>query len=363
MERIRDNWSAILILALLVGGATYVHSIESSLGTFLWIVAALVIGVAVLGPLISSATEPLWGHLSRTQREAVTGYMFVLPWLFGFLVFTFGPMLFSFYTSFCSYNITGAPQWKGWDYNYGNILQHDATFIKSLQNTVWYVAVKTPIVIIASLALALLMNQRVPGIRFFRTIFYMPTVVTGAAAIFLWAWVLQPNGVLNQGLSKLGIQGPFWFLDPAWSKPALVVMGTWYIGSPMLILLAGLNGVPRQLYEAAEVEGAGIIRQFWSITIPMLSPTLFFLILTNVIGAFQVFNSAFILSTATGGGNTNAGDPAQSLMFVEIYLYTKFRVLDMGYASAIAWILFVIILVITAIQLYLSKRWVYYESG
>jgi multiple sugar transport system permease protein len=139
-------------------------------------------------------------------------------------------------------------------------------------------------------------------------------------------------------------------------------MSLWYLGSPMLILLAGLNGIPKTLYEAAEVEGAGLLRKFWNITIPMLSPTLFFIILTNVISAFQVFNSAFVVSTAGGGGNTNPGDPQQSLLFYEVYMYTKFRVLDMGYASALAWIVFVIIMIITGIQLYLSRRWVYYEA-
>jgi multiple sugar transport system permease protein len=142
----------------------------------------------------------------------------------------------------------------------------------------------------------------------------------------------------------------------------MVIMGLWYIGGGALILLAGLTGIPRSLYEAADVEGAGPLRKFFSITIPMLSPTLFFILLTNIIGGFQVFNSAFVISTSAGVG-TNPGDPAQSLLFYEVYLYTQFKSLNMGYACALAWFLFVIIMIITAIQLYLSKRWVYYESG
>jgi len=361
MARVRDSWSAILVFALLVGGASYIHTIEPALGTFLWVVAAVVGGGVLLQPMAREATRPLWSRLKRTKREAITGYLFAAPWIFGFLVFTLGPMLFSLYASFCKYDIVNAPVWKGWNFNYGFIFMHDPQFIISLKNTFWYVLVKTPAIIIVSLLAALLMNQRVPGVRVFRTIYYMPTVITGVAAIFLWVWVLSPRGILNHGLSLLGIQGPLWFFDPSWTKPGLVIMSLWYLGSPMLILLAGLNGIPKSLYEAAEVEGAGILRKFRSITIPMLSPTLFFIILTNIIGAFQVFNSAYVISTSSGAGS-NPGDPDQSLLFYEVYMYVKFRVLDMGYACALAWIIFVIILIITGIQLYLSQRWVYYES-
>jgi multiple sugar transport system permease protein len=193
----------------------------------------------------------------------------------------------------------------------------------------------------------------------------MPTVITGVAAIFLWVWVLNPRGILNQALTHVGVSNPpLWFIDPAWTKPGLVVMSMWYLGSPMLILLAGLNGIPRVLYEAAEAEGAGLFRKFRHITLPMLSPTLFFLILTNIIGAFQVFNSAYVISTATNPSMTNPGDPDQSLLFAEVYMYTKFRppLYEMGYACALAWIIFVIIMIITVVQLWLSRKWVYYET-
>jgi multiple sugar transport system permease protein len=254
------------------------------------------------------------------------------------------------------------------------MFQHDNFFPVALYNTFWYVIVKTPVVIAASLLLALLMNQKVPGIKFFRTIFYMPTVITGVAAIFLWVWVLWPTGLLNRGLApiqnfahwasggRVQAQSILWFFDPHWTKPAMVIMSLWYIGAGALILLASLNGIPQSLYEAADVEGAGPLRKFWSITIPMLSPTLFFLILTNIIGAFQVFNSAYVISTAAGVG-TNPGDPNQSLLFYEVYMYTKFIALNMGYACALAWFMFVIIMIVTGIQLYLSRRWVYYEGG
>lgn len=297
---------------------------------------------------------------SLRRRQAITGYLFASPWIFGFLVLTLGPMLFSLYASFTNYDIVRVPHWIGAG-NYTFILQHDPDFRRSLGNTLWYVLVKTPVVIVVSLLVAILMNQNVPGTTVFRTIYYMPSVITGVGAIFLWVWVLSPYGILNKGLALLHVYTPNWFLDPAWSKPGLVVMSVWYIGSPVLILLAGLAGVPRQLYEAADVEGAGILRKFWSITLPMLSPTLFFIIITSVIGAFQVFNSAYVISTS-GSGNSQPGDPQQSLLFYEVYLYQHFRVLEMGYASALAWILFVIIMIITLIQLYLSRRWVYYEA-
>ncbi|MGI8968259.1 MAG: carbohydrate ABC transporter permease [Chloroflexota bacterium] len=361
MERVRGNWSAMLVGAFLIGGAAYIHTIDASLGTFLGVVAAIVVGGVILHPIAGEATRPLWSRLRRRRREALTGYLFAAPWIIGFLVFTLGPMLWSLYTSFCKYDIINTPVWKGWNYNYGFILHDDPDFRVALQNTLYYVIVKTPAVVIAALVLAILMNQRVPGIRVFRTIYYLPTVITGVAAIFLWVWVLNPNGILNHALGFFHIYQPLWFFDPKWTKPGLILMGMWYLGSPMLIVLAGLNGISRTLYEAAEVEGAGLLRKFWHITLPMLSPTLFFIILTSIIGAFQVFNSAFVISTSSGVGS-GPGDPHQSLLFYEVYLYTKFKVLEMGYASALAWIIFVIIMVITAIQLYLSKRWVYYES-
>lgn len=297
--------------------------------------------------------------LTPKRREALTGYIFALPFIFGFLALTLGPMIFSLYASFTRYNIVSAPEWIGLG-NYSFIFKHDDSFHISLGNTVYYVIVKTPLVISVSLFLAILMHMPLPGQRYFRTIYYLPTVLTGVSAIFLWVWVLNPEGLLNRGLHLLGIPGPNWFYDPAWSKPGLIVMGMWYIGSPILILLAGLNGIPSHLYESAEIDGAGVLRKFWNITIPMLSPTLFFLVVTNIIGAFQVFNSAYVVSTTT---QSSAGAPAQSLLFYEVYLYIRaFQHLEMGFASALAWILFAIVMVVTAIQLWLARRWVYYES-
>jgi len=312
----------------------------------------------VPAPVVAEHRRPL---ITPKRQEAITGYLFALPFIFGFLTLTVGPMLFSLYASFSEYNITSAPEWIGID-NYEFILTDDDRFRKSLGNTIYYVLLKTPTIIVVSLMLALLMRVDVPGRRVFRTIYYLPSVLTGVSAIFLFIWVLSPRGILNNGLGAIGVQGPNWFFDPEWTKPGLVVMALWTIGSPVLIMLAGLNGIPRDLYEAADIDGAGPWSKFTRITIPMLSPTLFFLIVTNIIFAFQVFNSAYVIST-TVGATKAPGEPAQSLLFYEVYLYLRaFRDLEMGFASALGWILFFIIMIVTAVQLWLSKRWVYYES-
>jgi len=352
----------MLVGAFLIGGAAYIHTIDASLGTFLGVVAAIVVGGVILHPIAGEATRPLWSRLRRRRREALTGYLFAAPWIIGFLVFTLGPMLWSLYTSFCKYDIINTPVWKGWNYNYGFILHDDPDFRVALQNTLYYVIVKTPAVVIAALVLAILMNQRVPGIRVFRTIYYLPTVITGVAAIFLWVWVLNPNGILNHALGFFHIYQPLWFFDPKWTKPGLILMGMWYLGSPMLIVLAGLNGISRTLYEAAEVEGAGLLRKFWHITLPMLSPTLFFIILTSIIGAFQVFTIAYVVFTPSGGVGT-AG-PDNAALFYVLYLYRNaFQYFKMGYASAMAWVLFLIIMALTWISFRFQQRWVYYEGG
>lgn len=297
--------------------------------------------------------------LNPWQREALLGYAFALPWILGFFALTLGPMLFSLYASFTRYSVTTPPRWVGLD-NYSFIFLQDHRFRLSLYNTVYYVLVKTPVVITVSLGLAMLLNMKLPGQRIFRTIYYMPTVITGVAAIFLWVWVLNPEGLLNRAIGLFGIRGPNWFYDPAWAKGGLVVMGLWYIGGPILIFLAGLNGIPSHLYEAADIDGAGSWAKFWNITIPLLSPTIFYLVVTHIIGAFQVFNSAYVVSTTAG---TAPGDPAQSLLFYEVYLYLRaFKQMEMGFACSLAWILFVIIMIVTGIQLWLSSRWVYYES-
>ncbi len=299
--------------------------------------------------------------LRPAVRSELAGWLFASPWIIGFIVFTAAPMLFSVYASFTEYNITTAPKWVGLA-NYRALLQ-DPFFYAGLKNTFWMVVFKTPVVIVVSIALALLLAMDVPAGGFFRAVFYLPNVLAGVAAVYLWKWILAPDGLLNRALSVVGIDnGPAWFTDPAWTKPGLVVMGMWWIGGNVLIYLAGLKGIPTELYEAGALDGAVGWSKFRYITLPMLSPTIFFQVVTGIIGTFQIFTTAFIIST---------GDPfyaSQSLLFYVLYLYYRaFGKLgpagfQMGYASAMAWILFVIIMAITLVQLWLSKRWVYYES-
>jgi multiple sugar transport system permease protein len=273
-------------------------------------------------------------------------------------------MLFSIYASFTRYNITTAPVWIGLK-NYSDIF-NDPYFYRALYNTFWMVIVKLPIVAVASIAVAMLLNLNLPFERFFRSIIYMPNVLSGVAAVYLWKWILGSNGILNRGLGVFGIDGPGWFVDPFWTKPGMVVMGMWWIGGNVLIYLAGLKGIPRSLYEAAEIDGAGDWAKIRYVTLPLLTPTIFFQVITGIIGTFQIFTTAYILVGIES--NAVTGGPGQSLLFYVLYLYNRaFGRLgpagfQMGYASALAWILFAIILLITLIQLKLADRWVYYES-
>lgn len=306
--------------------------------------------------------------MSRLARqEAITGWLFASPWIIGFLAFTLGPMLFSAYVSFTEYNIIRIPEWVGFE-NYERILR-DRFFWKSLENTFWLVGFKVPIVMVVSITIALLLNTKIPFERFFRTIIYLPNVLSGVAAVFLWQWILAPDGLLNAGLASIGIRGPGWFADPNWTKPGLIVMGMWWIGGNILIYLASLKAIPQTLYEAASIDGASWWARIRHITLPMLSPTIFFQIITSIIGTFQIFETVYIIS-GSRGADVGLGGPGQSLLFYVLYLYNRAfgkvgeaRGLQMGYASALAWILFFIILAITLIQIWLSKRWVYYETG
>jgi multiple sugar transport system permease protein len=302
--------------------------------------------------------------LRPAVKEAITGWLFASPWVIGFLLFTAAPMLFSLYASFTQYNITTPPEWLGLR-NYERIF-NDPFFYTGLGNTFWMVVVKTPLVVVISIALALLLAMDLPWGGFFRAIFYLPNVLAGVAAVFLWKWILAPNGLFNEFLSNFGIRGPAWFTDPDWTKPGLVVMGMWWIGSGVLIYLASLKSIPKDLYEAGAMDGAVGWNKIWHITLPLLSPTIFFQVVTGIIGTFQIFTTAFILSASNG--NTDPFFADQSLLFYVLYLYYRaFGKIgrggfQMGYASALAWILFVIILLVTLLQLWASRRWVYYET-
>jgi multiple sugar transport system permease protein len=271
-------------------------------------------------------------------------------------------MLVSIAISFSSWSMLSSPSWVGWEH-YERLFAADPLFARSLGNTLYYVALSVPLSTALALALALLLHQRVPGMGVFRTVFFLPSVTNLVAVSMLWLWIFNPEfGLLNSALRALGINGPLWLQSESWAKPALILMSLWGVGGSMIIFLATLHGVPPELYEAAELDGAGAIQRFFHITLPMISPAMFFSLVMGVIGGFQVFTQAFVMTGTTQPGSE--GGPNNATLFMVLYLYKKaFQEFQMGYASAIAWILFVIILIFTLVQRRLGQRWVYYEAG
>ncbi|MBB3128590.1 multiple sugar transport system permease protein [Paenibacillus rhizosphaerae] len=296
----------------------------------------------------------------QQRKEARQGWVFVSPWIIGFLAFTAGPLLFSLYASFTNYDITSRHDWIGTT-NYRNMLFHDPLFWKSLWNTFYYVIFSVPLTTLGSLLLAVMLNRKIPGIKIYRTIFYLPSILSGVALYILWQMLLTPGtGLVNVVIGWFGVEGPAWLVDPAWTKPAIILMKLWSVGGGMLLYLASLQNVPEQLYEASEIDGAGVIRRFWHITLPMITPVLLFELITHMIGAFQIFQEGYVMSSDM---NT-PGSPMNSLLFFNLHMFTKaFKVFDMGYAMALAWFLFVVVIVLTIINMVLSKYWVHYEGG
>lgn len=292
------------------------------------------------------------------RREELQGYMFILPWLIGLFGITLFPMLFSLYGSFTDYDVTSRMNFIGVQ-NYANMFADDPLFWKSLYNTLYYVALMVPLTTIGSILLALMLNEKIAGMRVFRTIYYLPAVLSGVGVYFLWIQLLNPStGLINTMLGWVGIPGPAWLSDPMWTKPAIIMMKLWSVGGGMLLYLASLQGVPSQLYESAKLDGASAFRRFWHITLPMISPVIFFDVVTSFIGGFQIFQEGYVMTDSGNGG------PMGSLLFYNLYMWNQaFGQFNMGYAMAMAWVLFVIVLVLTLINLRMSKRWVYYEGG
>lgn len=292
--------------------------------------------------------------LTQTRREALDCYIFMSPVIFGLLVFMLGPIIVSAYISFTDYDILGSPLWVGLD-NYKKLF-YDPLFWKSLKVTMVYAVVSVPLGLIVSLFLAILLNHNLKGIFIFRTIYYLPAVISGVAVALLWKWIFNPDfGILNWFLDQFGIVGPKWLFDENWALPAIIIMSFWGVGGGMLIYLAGLQSIPSELYEAAEIDGANKWKQFLNVTIPMLSPVIFFNLIMGIIGAIQVFTEGYVM---TGGGPNNA------TLFSVLYLYrSAFDYLQMGYASALAWVLFIILLFFTLIVFKSSPMWVYYEGN
>jgi multiple sugar transport system permease protein len=292
-------------------------------------------------------------RLTRRRREALAALFFLSPWLIGFVVFLAGPMAASLILSFTKYKIVQPPVWIGID-NYARMIGDDL-FYKSLRVTITYTALSVPLGIAVALGIALLLNQTRFMSGVFRTVFYLPSVISGVAVAIVFAWIFNHRfGILNYFLGLVGIEGPPWLSHPRYVLWAFVLMSLWGIGTTAIIFLAALQGVPATLYEAAEIDGAGTRRKFFSITLPMISPSILFVLIMGVIGTFQTFTQAYIM---TGGG------PANATLFYILYLYKNaFNWFEMGYASALAWMLFAIILALTLIVLRSSNRWVYYES-
>ncbi|MBM7565081.1 ABC transporter permease subunit [Paenibacillus sacheonensis] len=296
----------------------------------------------------------------QERKEARQGFIFVSPWVIGFLVFTAVPLLFSLYASFTNYDITSRQDWIG-TRNYTNMFFHDPLFWKSLHNTLYYVVFSVPLTTLGSLLLAVMLNQKIPGMKVFRTVFYLPSILSGVALYILWQMLLTPgSGLINVMIGWFGVDGPAWLVDPVWTKPAIILMKLWSVGGGMLLYLASLQNVPEQLYEASEIDGAGPIRRFWHITVPMITPVLLFELITHLIGGFQIFQEGYVMSN-----DMNApGSPVNSLLFFNLHMFLKaFKVYDMGYAMAMAWFLFVVVIVLTVANMLLSKYWVHYEGG
>lgn len=287
------------------------------------------------------------------QKEHQAGYLFALPWFIGFAAFTIGPIIASLVLSFTRYEVILPAKFIGLT-NYKSILWEDNLAHLALWNTVYMIIFGVPLQIIVALGIALLLNMDIKGMSVYRTIYYMPAIVPIVASSLLWIWILDPmNGILNWLLSLIGIAGPGWIGSEVWSKPSMVLMQLWASGATMIILLAGLKGIPTVFYEGAEIDGANFWSKFIHITLPLLTPTLFFVTIIGIIAGMQIFTQAYIM---TGGG------PADSTLFYVFYLYNNaFSFFRMGYASALSWILFVIVFIITVVQLRIARYWVHYE--
>lgn len=305
------------------------------------------------GPLafILGADTPL------QLREAVEGYLFALPWIIGLVVFFGGPLLASMFLSFTNYDIVGTPHFTGLD-NYAKAFFDDKLFWPSMGRTFLYAGIVVPTSLAGSLFLAILLNQKLLGTNIFRTVFFVPHLTPIVAVAVIWSWLLHPNlGPVNGYLEMIGINGPGWFTDRQWALPATVLVSIWMQlgGNAMLIFLAGLQGVPVELYEAADLDGASGWTKFRHVTLPLISPTIFFNLVLGIIAAMKVFGLAFV---------TTAGGPAYATWFFALHIYHQaFEFYRLGYGSALAWLFAVVLIVFTVIQLQLSRRWVYYEGG
>ncbi|WP_369055563.1 carbohydrate ABC transporter permease [Kineococcus terrestris] len=297
----------------------------------------------------------LKGQAKAENRETKTAYLFLAPWFVGLFVITIGPLLASLYLAFTDYNLIQAPEWIGFD-NFTRMID-DPRLHQSLTVTFLYVFISVPLQLALALALAVLLDRGMRGLAFYRSVFYLPSLLGSSVAIaVLWRQMFGTQGLVNQVLALVGLEGRGWISDPSTALSTIIILNVWTFGAPMVIFLAGLRQIPRMYYEAASTEGASRWRQFASITMPLLTPIIFFNLVLQLIHAFQSFTQAFVVSGGTGG-------PSDSTLFYTLYLYQRgFSNFDMGYASAMAWLLVLIIGVFTAINFYASKWWVFYDD-
>jgi multiple sugar transport system permease protein len=293
--------------------------------------------------------------LKNAKRESRIGWMFVSPWVIGFAVFSIYPIVASLYFAFCDYSVLRPPIFTGLD-NF-NTLFHDDVFWTSLWNTVYFTAIYLPLSLVLALGLAMLLNTKIKGLALYRTIFYLPSLLPLVATAVLFLWVFDADhGIVNNLLAAVGIGGPQWLTDTAWSKITIILLSLWGVGNTMIIYLAGLQEVPQSLYEAAEVDGAKAWAKTWAVTLPMISPILFFNLVMGIVGCFQIFTVPYVMFPG--------GAPARSTYFYTAYLYDNaFRFHNMGYACAMGWIMFVIIVMLTLISQRMTEKHVHYGGG
>jgi|APTNR8051073442_1049403.scaffolds.fasta_scaffold00293_12 multiple sugar transport system permease protein len=296
--------------------------------------------------------------MKEKNKETMWFFLLAGPALIGFVCLVLGPMLYSLYLSFTKYNVVEPPQWIGAE-NYLYLIKDDPAFWPSVKVTLIFAAVQIPLSLMIALGVALLLNNRVKGLGAFRTIYYLPSLLPATASVVIWIWIFHPNyGLLNELLAKVGVAGPAWLSSTTWALPSLIIMVVWSFGGAMIIFLAGLQGVPRGLYEAAEIDGAHALQRFRHVTLPLLSPVIFFNLVMGVIGAMKVFDQAYVFGAAM---DKVPGGPARATLFYVLHLFqTAFNYFHMGLASAMAWMLFAVIALLTWLNFRLGKKWVHH---
>lgn len=309
------------------------------------------------GNVVPTSPPSGTGKRRRGTGENLWGYLFLAPWFVGLFVLTLGPMLVSLYFSFTDYALFGSPNWVGLG-NYTRMFLEDPRYLQSLKVTLVYVLLSVPLELAFALLVAVLLNRGLKGLSTYRALYYLPSLLGGSVAIaIMWQQVFGPEGLFNRFLALFGIDGPGWVSSPEYALYTLVLLKVWQFGSPMVIFLAGLRQIPQELYDAASVDGANRLQAFFNVTIPMLTPIIFFNLVLQIIRSFQAFTPAFIVSGGTGG-------PADSTLFYTLYLYEEaFANFRMGYAAAMAWVLLLIIAAFTAANFLASRYWVYYDDG